>query len=228
MSALCKAVTEFLWLPLTSLKETAAVYVGAGQRGVGIGGTSSTASSEDLDAGLSNASNVAFSVVLFFLAEMRHLSCDPVPGSEKAQLDAVQSLVRSAGTAADVPLTVRNGVLALWQVEADAGVSQAVRVICSADATVQYDQDILVAVIKRMLSSQRLAECQSLLQYLQRSSNALVGTKFFVMATAAAIPRPDSWKVRSLLYSNCFMVVPRWSCSISQSYTAHPILASAS
>ena len=108
---------------------------------------------------------------------------------------AVQSLTKRFGAAAGLSHTVRCGVQALWQVDAGVAVAEAVRLIGSRDTSITQDQNILATALRRLLSSDHLAEGKALLAHLNSVRHPVVQTKFFIMATAAAVPRPDMWQV---------------------------------
>ena len=192
----CTSFAGFLVMPLTALKNEAKVRMNLLHTSMR-GGQCSEIITE-IEPAMQTRAHVAFSVLLFVLADMQFLSlCDGMLEDHATVmkcLDAVRQVIHTVGAAMQVPHTVQMGVLALWQVESGLDVSQAVRLLCSTDTTILADRDILVAVIKRLLCAGHLIECKELLSYLQHSNHEIVHTKFFIMATAAAVARPEMWQ----------------------------------
>lgn len=185
---LSQSVATLFMLPLTALRAE------AGKGAVVTAKELHQAQSfHELESSLTSKVNIAHSVVLYFLLDMLHLSAST--GDSPRSADELRELVGRLGRASESPHTAQMGLLALWQVDAGVHVSDAVALICSKHTTVLQDQNILAAVVKRLLTSNHIAECSALLAHLQMSGHELVGTKFLVMATAAAISRADMWQV---------------------------------
>lgn len=196
---LSQSVATLFMLPLTGLRAEAAEGIAAMTRAQRQG----LQASQNLESSLASKVSIAHSVVLYFLLDMFHLSTASATSSSSASsnsnsstsADRLKGLVARLGRAADLPHTAQMGLLALWQIDAAVHVPEAVALICSAHTTVQQDQNILAAVLKRLFSSNQIAECSTLLAHLKMSGHSIVGTKFFVMATAAAVSRADMWQV---------------------------------
>jgi hypothetical protein len=157
LNSLAETVTSVLLLPLTALR--AAV---TDQRAHNAQSRLPSAATDGrtAEAILSSASTVAFSVVAYFLADMQHLSVQATQDAPNHHL-AVAETIRRVCSAAQVPHTVANGVLALWQVDSGTQVTQAVATLCRVqDCTVTQDETILYAVIRSLLCAGHLYECQ--------------------------------------------------------------------
>ena len=195
------AVAEFFFLPLRALrtKLSSVLTINSSsnyQQSQGSG--RSSVQIEQLEAHLVNASHIAHSIVLYVLLDMHFLSLQQ-HRSEKITSNGVvlsiKQFNKKLGGAMSVAQTVSQGVLALWQIDAGVNVSDAVRLICSTHTTIMADQRILIAVIKKLLTANHLAECKMLLNFLDSNRHSLVNSKLFVVATAAAISKADSWQV---------------------------------
>lgn len=187
---LAESVTELLFLPLVALKAETARFLSTLSYS-----HRSPSHMDEAEAAVCSKAQVGHSVVLYFLCEMVHLSVPALQSGLRANsLPAVRSLVKRVGAAAGLAHSVSHGVLALWQVDAGAGVAEAVGLIGSKDTSITQDQNILAAALRRLLSSNHLAEAKSLLNYLKTTRHALVQTKFFIVATAAAVARADMWQ----------------------------------
>jgi hypothetical protein len=156
LNSLAETVTSVLLLPLTALR--AAV---ADQRAHNAHSRPPSAQDgKTAEAILSSASTVAFSVVAYFLADMQHLSLQAMQDAPNHHM-AVAETIQRVCSAAQVPHTVANGVLALWQVDSGTQVAQAVATLCRVqDCTVTQDETILYAVIRNLLCAGHLYECQ--------------------------------------------------------------------
>jgi len=187
---LAESIVDLLFVPVAALKAETARFISC------LPYTKRAPNHiDEIEAAISSKAQVGHSVVLYFLCEMVHLSVPALQSGLRANsLPAVRSLVRKVGAAAGLTHTVSHGVLALWQVDAGAEVAEAVGLIGSKDTSITQDQNILAAALRRLLSSNHLAEAKSLLNYMKTTKHALVQTKFFVVATAAAVARADMWQ----------------------------------
>lgn len=187
---LAESITDLLFLPLLALKAETVRFMSTLPHS-----HRSASHMDEAEVAICNKAQVGHSVVLFFLCDMAHLSVPALQSGLRANtLPAVKSMVKRVGSAAGLTLSVSNGVLALWQVDSGVAVAEAVRLIGSKATSITQDQNILASVLRRLLSSSHLAETKSLLNYLTTTKNAVVQTKFFIVATAAATARADMWQ----------------------------------
>jgi hypothetical protein len=156
LNSLAETVTSVLLLPMTALRATV-----AGERAqIAPSRLPSAQDGKTAEAVLSSASTVAFSVVAYFLADMLHLSLQATQDAPNHHT-AVAETIQRVCSAAQVPHTVANGVLALWRVDSGTQVAQAVATLCRVqDCTVTQDETILYAVTRSLLCAGHLYECQ--------------------------------------------------------------------
>ena len=213
--ALCHCIAQLLFLPLRAVEAVAAASASSYSAGGAVSGCVSGVLA--VDQALSGVVQVAHSLVLYVLLDMLHLSTSTASfassppstsGSAMAahMLAHIRRFAGSVGAAAGLTHTVTSGVLCLWQIDAGLAVSEAVRLLCSSNTTILADERILVAALRRLLSSGRLVESKALLLHLERSGHPLTrssssnysssdNARLYVMATAACIARTDSWQV---------------------------------
>ncbi len=201
---LAASITDLLLLPLAALKTETSRFLSA----LPPHAHRTDSHMEETEHAIVSKAQVGHSVVLYFLLEMAHLSVASAQNAADAMrtnaFSAVQGLTKRFGTAAGLSHPVRCGVQALWQVDAGVAVAEAVRLIGSRDTSITQDQNILATALRRLLSLDHLAESKALLAHLSSVRHPVVQTKFFIMATAAAVPRPDMWQVIMSVALSCF------------------------
>lgn len=218
LTTLANSIVEVLFLPLTALRAESTRFITSlhtshAQRSVDF--------IEECEASMSGKSQVGHSLALYFLLQMLYLSQPSLQSglNDSGTIKRATMLCKKVGNAAGLTHTVRTGVLALWQVnyntsfdfskilvltirfcivqiDASVAVPAAVSLVASSSTAITRDEAILTTLIRKLLSSDHLAECRTLLQYLLNKQHNIVRSKFFIMATAAAVPRPDLWQVR--------------------------------
>jgi hypothetical protein len=216
-AGLAAALTNLFFLPLKSMRaEANRIAAAAAHSLIPMSGVNN---SEELERSLLQAAHLGHSVLLYVLLDMSFLTMvlpqaspvvSPSGGSLGAKnsfsecdaLEVVKAFSSRLGSAGGVPSTAVTGVRVLWQLDARVGVSEAVRLIVSPSncTTVLQDTGIVKLVVRRLFSapdSPRTSECKFLLQHLLKRHHPVVCSKFFLLATAAAIPRSDAWQVCS-------------------------------
>lgn len=155
----------------------------------------------------SNNQTLSHSIVLYLLIDFFYLSYVSIETTTTNPTNSLmldlKRFVHRIGTACNLTFKTSLGILALWQIDACVEVSNAIKLICSSETSVHEDTDMLYAVIKRLLSSNHLSDCRSLLCYLSCLQHPIIYSELGILARAAAISRVELWQVTLLsIYFN--------------------------
>eukprot|EP01038_Epipyxis_sp_PR26KG_P012726 gene12726-17067_t len=134
------------------------------------------------------------SLLLYFLIDAYYLSSNSIETAQEGfifDLKSIESFAKNCGTALEMAESNICTVLTLWQLDAVVHIKKAVEFICSYNNLAL--NELLPAIVKRLLSLGLLDECRQILRCYM-DAIILKNDKYMVIAYAAAIPKRDSWK----------------------------------
>lgn len=185
-AALSRAVSDLLFLPVTGLDGIFAAIT-------------NTDTADEIESRLLNHVNISHSVVIHFLLTVFHLSSNASSGA------LVQALGTKLCNAVNIPLHLSRGLVALFLIDHDLDVLDAVREVCDPLVPVFVDDRMLVVTVKRLIRGGQTCAARNLLSHLCCIKHPFVETKLGVVSYAACVSTEESWQVKwfLLICSSC-------------------------